>query len=247
MNLKISENTTVAEVVTQYPQTRLLLENIGIDYCCGGKRPLKDACNQAGLSWQEVITKLQGTIAQSQSGGHPSKNWGEASLTELVQHIIAEHHAYLKGNLPRLKSLANKVYHAHKSHHGEMIQQLIQSFETLRIDIEMHLGKEEQILFPLIKEMEAFAKKQGPRPTVHCGSVENPIRQMELEHDAAGDLLAQMRKITFEYKLPDDACESFKALYDGLKELEKDLHEHIHLENNILFPKAVEIEKNLAI
>ena len=247
MNLEISDNASVAEVVTQYPQTRRILEEMGIDYCCGGKRPLKDACNQAGLSWQDVISKLQEPIEQSQSGEHPPNNWAEVSLSELVEHIIAEHHAYLKENLPRLKGLANKVYNAHKSQHGEMIQQLIQAFETLRTDIEMHLSKEEQILFPLIKETEAFVSNQGPRPTVHCGTVENPICQMEVEHDAAGNILAQMRKITSEYQLPDDACESFNALYVGLKELEKDLHEHIHLENNILFPKAIELEKNVGL
>jgi len=245
MDWEISENTSVAEVVTKHPQTRRLLEKMGIDYCCGGKHSLKDACNKSGLSWQDVISKLKKTIEQSVSERSQSKNWTEVSLTELVQHIIDAHHAYLKERLPRLKSLSDKVYNAHKQHHGEMIQELKRAIETLRIDIEMHLAKEEQILFPLLKEMEAFAKKQGPKPTVHCGSVENPIHQMEVEHDAAGNLLAQMRKITSEYKLPDDACESFKTLYDGLKELEKDLHEHIHLENNILFPKAVKLESEI--
>lgn len=247
MNYEISGNTSVAEVVIQYPQTRRLLEEMGIDYCCGGKHSLKDACSKAGLPWQNVIGKLKETIEQSVSEKSQSKNWTEVPLTELVQHIIDAHHKYLKENLPRLKSLSDKVYNAHKQHHGEMIQELKRALETLRIDIEMHLAKEEQILFPLIKEMEVFANNQGPKPTVHCGSVENPIRQMEAEHDAAGNLLERMRKITSKYRLPDDACESFKALYDGLKELEKDLHEHIHLENNILFPKAVELEKNLGI
>jgi len=245
MNGEISENTSVAEVVTQHPQTRLLLEEMGIDYCCGGKHSLKESCNKSGLSWQDVIGKLKETIEQSDSEKSPSKNWTEVSLTELVEHIITAHHKYLKENLPRLKSLSDKVHNAHKEHHGKMIQELKRALETLRIDIEMHLAKEEQILFPLIKEMEAFAKNQGPRPTVHCGSVENPIRQMEAEHDAAGDLLAQMRRITSEYKLPDDACESFKGLYDGLRELERDLHEHIHLENNILFPKSIDLEKKV--
>ena len=245
MNHEISKNTSVAEIVTQYPQISLMLEDLGIDYCCGGKHSLQHACNETGLSSEDVVAKLKETIEQSVSEKSQSKNWTEVSLTELVQHIIDAHHAYLKEHLPRLKSLSDKVYNAHKQHHGEMIQELKRAFETLRIDIEMHLAKEEQILFPLIKEMESFAKNQGPKPTVHCGSVENPIRQMEAEHDAAGDLLAQMREITSGYKLPDDACESFNALYDGLKELEKDLHEHIHLENNILFPKSIELEKNV--
>lgn len=247
MNYEISENITVAEIVTKYPHTRSLLEEMGIDYCCGGKHSLKEACSKIGLAPLDVMKKLEMAIEKPVSEKTESKNWAKVSLTELVEHIIAAHHKYLKENLPRLKSLSDKVYNAHKKHHGDMIQELKRALETLRIDIEMHLAKEEQILFPLIKEMEAFANNQGPKPTVHCGTVENPIRQMEAEHDAAGGLLERMRKITSEYRLPDDACESFKALYDGLKELEKDLHEHIHLENNILFPKAIELEKNLAI
>ena len=139
--------------------------------------------------------------------------------------------------------LADKVYNAHKKNHGPMLSELNKIFENLRADIETHLLKEEQILFPMIKEIEAFAAGKGPKPVAHCGTVENPIRQMEAEHDAAGNLLAQMRKITQDYALPDDACESFKALYEGLQELEEDLHEHIHIENNILFPKSIVMEK----
>lgn len=245
MNWEITENTSVAEIITQYPDIRRLFEEMGIDYCCGGKNSLKDACQKAGLSWQNVITKLKEIIEQPNSPKSPSTNWLEVSLTELIQHILTKHHVYLKEHLPRLKNLSDKVYHAHQQNHGEMLQKLKQALETLRIDIEMHLSKEEQILFPLIKDMETFANGQGSKPIVHCGSVENPIRQMEIEHDSVGKILAQMRKITSEYQLPDDACKSFQALYDGLKELEQNLHEHIHLENNILFPKAIQLERKI--
>ncbi len=196
---------------------------------------------------QDVIGKLKEFIEQPNTETVQSKNWLEVTLTELVQHIVDAHHTYLKEHLPRLKNLSDKVYNAHRQHHGEMIQKLKKALESLRIDLEMHLAKEEQILFPLIKEMEAFANRQGPKPRMHCGSIENPIHQMEREHKAAGDILTEMRSTTSEYNLPDDACESFKALYDGLKELEKDLHEHIHLENNILFPKAVELEGKIGL
>lgn len=247
MNWEISENTTLAEIVTKYPRTRKFLEEIGVDYCCGGKHSLKDACNKPGLSWQDIIRKLKEIIEQPVSEKSSSKNWTEVSLTELAQHIVDIHHAYLKENMPRLKSLSDRVYIAHKQQHGEIIQELQRIIETIKIDLEMHLAKEEQILFPLIKEMEAFGNNQGPRPTVHCGSVENPIHQMMMEHEDVGGLLAQMREVASEYQLPEDACESFKALYDGLKELEKDLHEHIHLENNILFPKAIKLESKIGL
>lgn len=247
MRSKISESTSIAEIVTQHPHTRKLFEEMGIDYCCGGKQPLKEACRKAGLSLHDVIQKLINVTTQHDSKELLSKNWSEVSLGELVQHIIAKHHVYLKEQLPRLKDLAKKVYNAHRQHHGEMIQKLLQYLEHLWTDIEMHLAKEERILFPLIQEMETFGNGQGPKPMMHCGSIENPIRQMELEHVSAGDILAEMRTITSEYQLPKDACESFRALYDGLGALEKDLHEHIQLENNILFPKAVELEGKIGL
>ncbi len=247
MDKNITELSTVADIVTEYPQSRLLFEELSIDYCCGGKKTLKEACQNAGLSWQDVIEKLRERIQQSESKPAHTEDWTKASLTDLAGHIVNTHHGYLRDQFPRLTNLTGKVYNAHKEKHGEMIRKLKQVLDNLRIDIEMHLEKEEQILFPLIKDIEAFAAGQGPMPTVHCGTVENPIRQMEFEHDTAGDFLSRMRTITDDYQLPDDACESFKALYDGLKELEKDLHEHIHLENNILFPRAIKLENRLEL
>lgn len=244
MKLQITEHTPVADVVVQYPQTRKLLESHGIDYCCGGKQSFKAACDKANVSWQDMRNQLKETIKQT-AGTPPPKEWVTASLSELVQHIIDAHHAYLREHLPRLDNLVEKVYRAHRERHGEMIQTLRLSLETLRAEIEMHLDKEEQILFPLINDMEAFAEGRGSKPSVHCGTIENPIRQMSFEHDSAGELLAQMRQLTSGYEPPKDACESFKALYGGLRELENDLHDHIHLENNILFPKAIQLENKI--
>lgn len=242
MNIEIPENLSVGQVVARYPQTRKTLEEMGIDYCCGGKQPISEACKKAGLNCREVTQRLSEVIQQPDQT--PSANWLKASLTELSDHIEKQHHTYLRENLPRLTKLAEKVYAAHRETHGEMIEQLIRSLELLRVDIEMHLAKEEQILFPIIRQMDA-SKDQGETPAFHCGSIQNPIGQMEYEHDAAGDMLEQMRKITSEYDLPPDACQSFKALYDGIQDLEQDLHQHIHLENNILFPRAAQLESTL--
>lgn len=247
MDTKISSLSKVADIVTKHPETRVVFEKMSIDYCCGGEKSLIEACQKAEVPLPEIVEKLQKTIEESRSIANQTKDWTKVSISELAEHIVNRHHAYLREQFPRLKNLADKVCHAHKKNHGPILSDLNKIFENLRTDIEMHLLKEEQILFPMIKEIEAFAAGKGPKPTVHCGTVENPIRQMKLEHDAAGNLLAQMRNITQNYELPDDACESFKALYEGLQELEEDLHEHIHLENNILFPKSIKLENAVNI
>ena len=170
------------------------------------------------------------------------KDWASALPTELADHIEQTHHVFMKQQLPRLGTLLEKVLQVHGQRHGKMLEQLKRTFFSLKTDIELHLVKEEQILFPLIRQLDAYQQGQGPVPEVHCGTVANPIGQMEFEHDQAGQFLAQIRTITSDFQLPEDACETFRALYDGLRDMEADLHEHIHLENNILFPEATEVE-----
>jgi len=242
MTDEITVTRSVAEVVVEHPETRKILEGMGIDYCCGGKNSLKEACVNAGLSTQDVVDRLNKAIADSNEGQSEQKNLDKVSLSDLIDHIINTHHVFLKNELPRLKSLREKVHQAHQQKHGRMLESLGRIFEKLRSDIEMHLAKEEQILFPAIKEIENHVKQGGPKPIIHCGSITNPINQMEYEHEVVGGFLAEIQKTTSDYDPPADACESFKALYDGLRELEENLHEHIHLENNILFPKAVKLE-----
>jgi len=244
MNTDLTGNTAVKDIVVQYPETREVLEKLGIDYCCGGKTPLAQAAQQAGLSIDQVLADLDRAL-HTEKGGVAVKDWTAASPTELADHIEQTHHVFMKEQLPRLAGLLDKTLRAHGARHGAMLEQLRHTFVALKTDIEMHLAKEEQILFPLIRQLEAYRQGRGPVPEVHCGSVANPIGQMEFEHDQAGRFLAQMRAITSDYQPPADACETFLALYDGLRDLEADLHEHIHLENNILFPEAVEVEAHL--
>jgi regulator of cell morphogenesis and NO signaling len=244
---EITATMSVAEIVVKHPETRKILEGMGIDYCCGGKHSLKEACEGAGLSPQSVIQKLKEAVESSDKGKSEQNNLDEISLKELIDHIVNEHHAFLRAELPRLKNLREKVYQAHQQKHGQMLENLGRSFQKLRTDIEMHLAKEEQILFPAIKQIENHVRQGDPKPQIHCGSITNPISQMEYEHEVAGGLLAEMQKTTSGYSPPADACESFKALYDGLRELEDNLHEHIHKENNILFPKAVRLEKEMGV
>lgn len=241
MDTQLLRNMTVKDIVVQHPETRVILERLGIDYCCGGKTPLAQAARHAGLSTDRVLADLDQAL-QAGAGQTAVQDWTAASATELADHIEQTHHVFMKEQLPRLSALFDKTLRAHGDRHGAMLEQLKQIFTGLKTDIEMHLAKEEQILFPLIRQMEAYQQGQGPAPEVHCGTVANPIGQMEFEHDQAGQFLAQIRAITSDFQLPEDACETFRALYDGLREMEADLHEHIHLENNILFPEATDIE-----
>jgi len=242
-SLIMKQSTTVADVATQFPGTKLALEALGIDYCCGGGRALHAELKEKGITNQELIQ----TIKQhsSMKTGQTRKSWASASVTELVDHILNSHHVYMKKELPRIAALLEKVTRAHAESHGYMLRELSGTFRGLRNEIEQHLAKEEEILFPLIVATDAFLSGEGGRPTCHCGTVLNPIRQMEHEHENAGAALERMRELTQEYSLPDDACPTFGTLYDALQAMERDLHEHIHLENNILFPQSVEQEATL--
>ncbi len=233
----IEKNITVGDLVVRHPQLRQSLEKLGIDYCCGGKKPLAIAAEEAGLRWDAVEAALTEVLETQPVSA--ATDWNSASLTVLTDHILDKHHVFTKAQLLRLNELLRKVQHAHGDKHGEQLDELRQLFDGLDAEISAHLLKEEQILFPAIKGIDAFVSGAGPRPEIHCGTVENPIRQMMLEHDHAGDVLAEIRKVTNDYQLPADACQTFAALYEGLQALESDLHEHIHLENNILFPKSV--------
>lgn len=244
-----SDNTlqpeqTVADIVLRHPQLRTRLEQLGIDYCCGGKKPLVEAVRRAGLDMESVLTVLSNALAHGQ-GSAPSTDWTTTSLTDLATHILDTHHVFTKTQLPRIDMLLARVQKAHGVSHGPLLDSLRRAFNPLRAELEAHLMKEEQILFPAIIAIDGFLAGRNERPTVHCGSVAHPIRQMEYEHDGAGEILVTMRRLTHNYQLPDDACETFKALYEALAALEADLHEHIHLENNILFPGSVVQEKQM--
>lgn len=240
---EIKEDQTVAALVIRYPRLRPRLEQLGIDYCCGGKKPLIEAVREAGLEWTTVLAALQAELRVERNVAET--DWSAASLTVLADHILGKHHAFMKEQLPRLDTLLARVQKAHGAKHGDVLDKLRRVFDSLRFEIDAHLLKEEQILFPAIKGIDAFLAGTGPRPVIHCGSIANPIRQMEHEHENAGDALAEMRRLTDDYHLPTDACPSFEALYEGLKAMEADLHAHIHLENNILYPESVKKEASL--
>ena len=234
---------TVGAIAAQWPATRMVLEKHGIDYCCQGHRSLRAAVAAAKAHLPEVLGALRKVAARPPARKGPVRVWTGSSASELADHIESRHHAYMKENLPRLTALLEKVRGAHDRAHGPMLRKLQEVFLSLKQEIESHLRKEERVLFPLIRQMDAHLVEGGPKPVCHCGTVENPIRQMRSEHETAGEALARLRELSHGYALPDDACASFRALYEGLQAMEDDLHEHIHLENNILFPKAVSLEE----
>ncbi len=235
----IDVSTTVRELVGRYPQTRRVFEESGIDYCCGGGQTLLDAARSRGIEYSALAASLTEALQSQPDPAKAGRDWYSAPLVELIDHIVSVHHGYLKKNLPRVRSLAQKVLAAHGESHGEMLRRVDDLTAELNAELSSHLEKEEQVLFPYIVAAEAPARKSGPQLLPPFGSIENPIRQMEHEHDDAGENLAGLRKVTDNYTLPPDACPTFRALYDELQQMEADLHEHIHLENNILFPRAI--------
>ncbi len=242
MTIAISDDTTVRNLVGRFPQTRPVFEKYGIDYCCGGGKCLAEAADGAGATVPELLAALQAAVAAPADRVATDRNWFEAPLHELVDHILKTHHAYVKDALPRISGLLRKVQHAHGTRHGDMLREVNAHFKLLDEELTSHMMKEEMILFPNVVAAEAHRQGSGPPPSGCFGTVRNPIRQMEAEHEAAGEALRQIRKVTGGYVPPSDACATFRALYEELEQFEKDLHEHVHLENNILFPRAIEAE-----
>lgn len=236
----ISLETTVRDVVVQIPESTRVFERLNIDYCCGGNRPLMDACDSAGVEVDAVIEML---TALDQPGATQSDamNFQKLSLAELINHILETHHVFTKSELDRIKVLTDKVLGAHGDRHPELLK-VSDLFQRLSGDLKLHMFKEEQVLFPYIVKMENADTQGRPFPSAPFGAVRNPVRMMTMEHDAAGEILRELRAVTSDYRVPPDGCMSYQTLYQALENLEKDLHQHIHLENNILFPKAVEVE-----
>jgi regulator of cell morphogenesis and NO signaling len=218
-----------------------VFENYQIDYCCGGRKPLAEAAASAGLDFNEIESRLDEAIKEPNGNGIVPERLGPADLTD---YLIAKHHIYTHDALERLAPLMDKVCDRHGEAHKELY--LIRSvLKSLTDELLLHMRKEEMVLFPYIKSISEAASNNDQMPTPHFMTVRNPVRVMMSEHDAAGDFLRQIREFSKDFTLPDGACPSFKALYFGLEELEKDLHQHIHLENNVLFPQALELEDDV--
>jgi regulator of cell morphogenesis and NO signaling len=233
----IDSAKTLRSIALSQPATIRVFERFGLDYCCGGNRPLTIACTEKGLEMSAVLSALEETAA----GAPPEQDFTKASATELISHIVGTHHAYVRSELPRLEAMAEKVAEKHGPRHRELLE--IQSrLQMLGEDLLQHLHKEETILFPYIDSLERSRNGQGDLPHACFGSIESPIQVMVNEHESAAALLEQMRDLSGGFTAPPDACPTFTGFYDGLVAFERDLHRHVHLENNLLFPRAIEAE-----
>ena len=234
--MTLTATKTVRELAVEVPNATRVFEKLGIDYCCGGERPLEEACASANVAVDDFVRALElgsGTLASV-----TTCDWNTTPLGELVDHIVNQHHTFVKSETPRLLALIAKVAGVHGQNHPEL-EQVQVAFSELANELGAHMMKEEQILFPYLKQM---ASGSGCGPSCF-GTVRNPIRVMMMEHDDAGEKLREMRRLTSDYSIPADACTSYATLFRALVEFEQDLHQHIHLENNILFPRAVAMEQ----
>lgn len=238
--MEIDATKTVKEIVVGMPSSVKVFEQLGIDYCCGGDKRLDEACRAAGLPVETVAQALiaaAGTAERSEE----TVDWNGRSLASLMDHIVEKHHAYCRVEVSRIEPLLDKVVQVHAAAHPEL-RRIKTLFSELRQELLMHLTKEEQTLFPYISRMEESVTHGIPFPRPAFGTVQNPVRMMVMEHDHAGAALQEMRNLSGNYQLPPDACNSYRALYDGLKLFESDMHQHVHLENNILFPRTIAME-----
>lgn len=230
---------TVRELAIETKGAARVFEKLGIDYCCRGNKALEEACRAAGLSVEQVQRELDAAGKETEAVGLDCQR---GSLAQLIAHINATHHKFVRAEIARLGPLFEKVVGVHGKNHPELVQ--IQAvFRGLAQELTTHMMKEEMVLFPYIVHMEESVIQGEPVLPAPFGTVANPVAMMEHEHESAGNGLRAMRSASDGYKAPDGACASFQALYRALAEFEADLHQHIHLENNILFPRAMAMEE----
>jgi len=230
--MSVNISATLSDLVIEDPRRARVLEKFGLDYCCHGQRPLGEAADEAGVDVAAVSAALD--LAEAL----PAAAAGPADNAALAHDIVDTHHAYLWAEMPRLQALVDKVTTVHGVRHPELAD-VQATFEQAVAGLEPHMTREERVVFPAISRVE---KTRSPAP---AGSLTEPIAELRAEHDAIGELFKRIRSTTHGYEVPADACNSYRAMLTGLEEMELDLHEHIHKENNILFPHVVDMERDL--
>lgn len=239
--MSVSIARTVRELALEIPEATRIFEKVGIDYCCGGGKSLEEACAAANRSVDEVLDSLK--FAQQEARAkQKNRNWQTEPLADLIAHINGTHHKYTREEIARLGPLFDKVVSVHAKSHPEL-QHVRAAFRGLAQELTTHMMKEEAVLFPYIVRMEEALIQREPVAPAPFGTVQNPVAVMMHEHDSAGEALRAMRQASAGYTPPGDACISYRTLYKALADFETDLHQHIHLENNILFPRAIEMER----
>jgi regulator of cell morphogenesis and NO signaling len=228
--LKITAHTLVADIAAHHPRSIEVFERHGIDFCCGGRRPLGDACREHGALVEAVAAEIAAAAAREVP---EDRVFTDAPLGALLDHIVSRYHAALREDLPRLGRMADKVAEVHGGRHPEL-HELARVYGGLRDELLPHMGAEEERVFPALRRL-AEADPQA-------ADVQSALHALEEEHDRAGVALARLRSLSHGFTVPDDACATYRALYEGLVRFERELHEHVHLENNVLFPRVVSLE-----
>lgn len=237
---EINSDSTIAEIVSSNYKTADVFKSHGIDFCCGGKISLEKACSKNGLDLNEISQELNSIISVTKS----NENFNEWELDFLIDYITNTHHKYVEKSIVQIQPYADKVAAVHGAQHPEVIE-ISELFKEISNELIPHLKKEELILFPNVKRMVNSKRNNEVYKPAPFGSVNNPISAMEHEHDGAGDIIKKIAELSNNYKTPSDACNTYQVLFSKLEEFQNDLFQHIHLENNILFPKAKELESEL--
>ena len=229
---------TVGELAVEVPTSIRVFEAWKIDYCCGGKTLLPEACAAVGKRVEDFMAELEGSAAVPDGA---TQDWAGETLTAIATSIVSMYHVYTREELQTITPIADKVLGVHGERRPELAE-VVSLIRELSSDLLPHMLKEEQVLFPYVNQMEEAAIGHRPAPTPFFGTVRNPVRMMMLEHDRVGELLARLRLVTGDYTAPESACFSYRELYRRLAEFELRTHEHIHIENNLYFPRAVSLE-----
>ncbi len=240
MKLNLQEQT-VAEIVSEHYRAAEVFRRYGIDFCCGGQARVAEVCARKGIDPARLQAELEAALSEKAEGSPDFRSWS-ASL--LADYIEERHHTYVRDKLPMLRQYSEKVARVHGHAHPEVIR-LARMVEELANELEQHLLKEERVLFPYVRQLVRARKGEAELVPPPFGSVQNPLSVMRHEHDHAGELMKQMRTLTNDFTPPEYACNTWRVLYQLLDEFERDLHLHVHLENNLLFPKAEALEKEL--
>ncbi|MBU5483595.1 iron-sulfur cluster repair di-iron protein [Clostridium sp. MSJ-11] len=230
MNKVFKSSHKIGDIVVKFPKAMDVFRRHGIDFCCGGNRPLIDAIKEDNLNEEEVLKDLLDEYEKIDSLIKEEVDWLNISYNDLIDYIVNKHHGFLNEELPIVSELTTKILRVHGENHPEL-SKVYKLFHNLKMELEEHLIKEEEIVFPLIKKYEKEGSKEALDNAIKI------IEELEAEHTGAGDILKELRKITHNYEVPKDGCNTYKYTYDKLQEIELDLFNHIHLENNIMFPR----------
>jgi regulator of cell morphogenesis and NO signaling len=231
--MEVTPTTTIREMVTADFRAAAVFHGYGIDFCCGGGKTLAQACEERKLRVEEVVREIDRACRIPDT----SRRFADLGAAELISHIVDVHHEYVRQAMPAILAHTQKLAKAHGARHPELID-VATVFEGIVREMVLHMGKEEGVLFPYISRLEDAAEAGRELPYAPFGSVDNPIRMMEAEHESAGTAMALIRELTDGYTAPEDACTTYRICLKELEAFERDLHEHVHLENNILFPRA---------